>query len=199
MDKTKQQTFSSVISINPYKNTYYKGVSNRLTPEEKPAFSKDQYAISYLNTKSFITALVDVSKNIPDDDIYDALENKVYEELALDMAIEYNIHYIESAQTDENSRYFHAFVVDPLTLEEEFATSIENVKYIDQIVPVPLLLKSLYQREIIDDNGVHCFLYFQENDAFVTLYNDQEFLYTNHSNSHSCRCTSVFANSSANR
>jgi hypothetical protein len=178
MDKTTSQSFSSVLSINPYNESYYKGVSNRLTPEESPAYAKDQFAISFLNTKSFITATVDISKNIPEEDVYDALENKVYEELALDMAVEYHVQYIEASQTDENNRYYHVFVVDPLTLEEEFAKPIEQVKYIDQIVPVPLLLKSLYQREIIDDSGVHAFLYFQENDAFFTLYHDQEFTYT---------------------
>ncbi|MDX1295241.1 MAG: hypothetical protein R3302_03175, partial [Sulfurimonadaceae bacterium] len=87
MDKTTQQSFSSVLSINPYNESYYKGVSNRLTPEESPAYAKDQFAISFLNTKSFITATVDISKNIPEEDVYDALENKVYEELALDMAV----------------------------------------------------------------------------------------------------------------
>ena len=86
MDRTKQQTFSSVLSINPYNQSYYKGVSNRLAPDESPAYAKDQYAISFLNTKSFITAMVEISKNIPEDDVYDALENKVYEELALDKA-----------------------------------------------------------------------------------------------------------------
>ncbi len=178
MDRTTQQTFSSVLSINPYNQSYYKGVSNRLAPDESPAYAKDQYAISFLNTKSFITAMVEISKNIPEDDVYDALENKVYEELALDMAIEYQIQFIEGAQADENNRLYHVFVVEPLTLEEEFGASVEAVKYIDQIVPVPLLLKSLYQREIIDESGVHAFLYFQENDAFFTLYSEQEFIYT---------------------
>jgi hypothetical protein len=178
MDKSKKQTFSSVLSINPYNDTYYTGVSNRLTPEESPAYDKEQFAVSFLNTKSFITTTVDISKNMPEEDVYDALENKVYEELALDMAVEYQIQFIESPQTDENNRFYHVFVVDPLTMEEEFSASVEKVKYIDQIVPVPLLLKSLYQREIIDEGGVHAFLYFQENDAFFTLYQDQEFIYT---------------------
>lgn len=178
MDNTTKQTFSSVISINPYKNSYYKEVSNTLIPEENPGFSKDQYAIAFLSTKHFITAMVDISKNIPDEDVYDALENKIYEELALDMAIEYHIRYVEASITDENNRYFHVFVVDPITLDEEFSDAVAKLKYIDQIVPEPLLLKSLYDKEIIDDHGVHAFIYFKENDAFFTLYNEQEFIYT---------------------
>jgi rubrerythrin len=178
MDKTVNQTFSSVISINPYKNTYFKGEANRLSQIDEPAFSKDQYAIAFLNTKSFITAMVDISKNIPEEDVYDALEDKIYEELALDMAVEYQIHHIEAAHTDENNKFYHVFVVDPADMQEEFSEAVEKIKYIDQIVPVPLLLKSLYSREIIDDDGVHCFLYFQENDSFFTVYNEHEFVYT---------------------
>jgi len=179
MKKTQQPTFTSVLSINPYKETYFIGTSGKLSQSKSMSFSKTQYTMSFLNTNDFLTALIGVSKNIPDDDLAFAIENKVYEELALDMAIEYNIQFIESGhQLDEKERYFHVFIVDPLTMDETFEESIEKIKYLDQIVPVPLLLKGLYQREIVTEVGVHCFIYFQDNDAFFTIYNDQEFVYT---------------------
>jgi len=179
MSKTQQPTFTSVLSINPYKETYFVGSSGKLGQVKSINFSKTQYAMSYLNTNDFLTALIGISKNIPDEDLAFALENKVYEELALDMAIEYNIQYIEAGhQLDEKERYFHVFIVDPLTMAETFETTVDKIKYIDQIVPVPLLLKGLYQREIVTEVGVHCFIYFQDNDAFFTIYNDQEFVYT---------------------
>ena len=135
--------------------------------------------MSYLNTNDFLTALVGVSKNIPDEDLSFAIENKVYEELALDMAVEYKIQFIESGhQLDEKERYFHVFIVDPITIDETFEKTIDQINYIDQIVPVPLLLKGLYQREVVTEVGVHCYIYFQDNDAFFTIYNDQEFVYT---------------------
>ena len=74
--------------------------------------------------------------------------------------------------------YFHVFVVDPLSLEQEFSPVIDAVKYIDQIVPVPLLLKSLYVKNFIESNAAHGFIYFQENDAFFAVYNEEEFVYT---------------------
>lgn len=179
MSKSKQQTYSTVISANPYKGDYYGGTLNTISRASSPSFSKEQYAISFLNTKGFISTLIGISKNIPDDDIYDALENKVYEELALDMAIEYHIKYIEAIhRSTEGERFFHVFVVDPLTLEQEYAPVVDAIKYIDQIIPVPLLLKSLYVKELIDSSDVHCFVYFQENDAFFCIYNEQEFIYT---------------------
>jgi hypothetical protein len=176
---SKQQTFSTIISANPYRNDYYVGTLNGISSIASPSFSKEQYAVSFLNTKGFISAFIGISKNIPEDDIYDALENKVYEELALDMAVEYQFQYIEAINSStESERFYHVFIVDPLTLEQEFLPTVEALKYIDQIVPVPLLLKSLYVKEILDSTGVHGFIYFQENDAFLTIYRDQEFVYT---------------------
>jgi len=178
MSKSKQQTYSTVVSANPYKADYYSGTFNSISSINSPSFSKEQYTVSFLNTKGFISTLIGVSKNIPDDDVYDALENKVYEELALDMAVEYHIRYVEAIQrSTESERFFHVFVVDPLTLEQEYTQVINQIKYIDQIVPVPLLLKSLYVKELIDSSDVHCFIYFQENDAFFCIYNEQEFVY----------------------
>ncbi|MCX6073478.1 MAG: hypothetical protein NTY39_04085 [Campylobacterales bacterium] len=176
---SKQFTFSTIISADPYQKNFYVSSLNSLASIDSPSFSKEQYAISFLNTKGFISALIGISKNVPDDDIHDALENKVYEELALDMAVDYTIQYIEAVNhVSESERFFHVFVVDPLTLEQEFTSVIESIKYIDHIIPIPLLLKSLYSKEIIPSSNAHGFIYFQENDAFFTVYNEQEFIYT---------------------
>jgi len=179
MDTTEQSSFSSVLSANPYNNSYYISVSSFINQTNSPEFSKEQFAISYLNTNNFITAQIAISKNIPDEDLFDTITTKAYDDLGLDQAIEYSLQYIESFENlDENNRYFHVFLIDPLTLSQNFAATIEKINYIDTIIPAPLLLKSLYVKEIILSSGVHCFIYFQENDAFVTLYNNKEFLYT---------------------
>jgi hypothetical protein len=175
----QKQAFSSTISADPYNNSYYTGTTTQIKIADKPQYIKDQYAISYLKTQDFITTVIDVSKNIPDEDIADVIDTKVYEELGLDMAIEYQISYVEAPDSgEEGNKSFHVFVVDPLSLTETFAQSVEQIKYIDTIIPAPLLLRTLYKKEIIEENGTHCFIYFQSDDAFLTLYDDREFLYT---------------------
>lgn len=179
MSTSTQHSFSSVLSVNPYKETYFSGISSFITETTTPEFSKDQFVISYINTKEFINAQIAISKNIPEEDLYDAINNKAYDELALDQAVEYKIQYIESFNTlDEENRYFHVFIVDPLDITNTFLKIVEKVKYIDVIIPSPLLIKSLYAKELIDSNGVHCFIYIQENDAFLTIYGNKEFIYT---------------------
>lgn len=175
----KKQTLSTVISCDPYNNTYYTGTSTNIEKLKKPKFLKTQYAISSLRTKSFLSARILISKNIDEEDYFDVIENKAYEELGLDIATEYTIGYYEiSEEEGEAERAFNVFVVDPHDLKEEFAPVVEKIRYIDQVYPVPLLIRSLYKKEIIRDQGVDCFIYFSEDDAFLTLYRDAEFLYT---------------------
>ncbi|WP_434636491.1 hypothetical protein MLC35_07785 [Sulfurimonas sp. NW7] len=142
MNTSTQHSFSSVLSINPYKETYFSGISSFITETTSPKFSKDQFVISYISTKEFITAQIAISKNIPEEDLFDAISNKAYDELALDQAVEYKIRYIESFDTlDEENRYFHVFIVDPLDITNTFIKIIEKVKYIDVIHPNPLKTK----------------------------------------------------------
>ncbi len=179
MGASTQQSFTSVLSVNPYKETYFSGISSFISKTASPEYSKEQFVISYLNTKDFINAQIAISKNIPDEDLYDAINSKAYDELALDQAVEYKIQYIETFNVlDEENRHFHVFIVDPLDITNTFLQPVEKVKYIDVIIPAPLLIKSIYTKEIIENNGVHCFIYIQENDAFITIYEEQEFVYT---------------------
>lgn len=179
MSKISEHSFSSVLSVNPYKETYLSGISSFLSETTSPEYKKDQYTIAYLNSQGFINAQVSITKNIPEEDLYDAVYNKVYDELGLDQAVEYQVQFIELFNNlDEDNRTFHVFIVDPLTITETYQPVVEKIKYIDTIIPTPLLLKSLYVKEIIESSGVHCFVYFQENDTFVTIYNEKEFVYT---------------------
>lgn len=179
MSKKEQNTFSSVLSVNPYNDTYVAGVSNFLSLPKHPGYSKEQCTISYLNTKGFINSLITISKNIPDEDLYDAVYNKAYDELDLDQAVTYQIQYIETFNnSDGDNRNFHVFIIDPAVIDEVFKDTIDKIKYLDYIIPSPLLLKSLYTKNIIEDSGVHCFIYFQENDTFITIYSHKEFVYT---------------------
>lgn len=179
MNTIKNHSFSSVLSVNPYSNSYVVGTSGFLNDNKSPQYDKEQFAISYLNTKGYINSHIEISKNIPDEDLFDAINVKIYDELALDQAIEYQIQYIETfnIQDDEN-RHFHIFIADPSVISETYKSVVDKVKYLDIIIPTPLLIKSLYTKEIIQENGVHCFIYFEEEDSFITIYNEQEFVYT---------------------
>ena len=179
MSESTGQTFSNVISLNPYNIDYVSGISSFLAHDKDVAYKKDQYTISYINTNNFINAQISISKNIPEEDIYDAILSKTYDELALDQALSYEIEYIELYNAlDAENKYFNVFVVDPLAIEETFEESIKNIKYIDTIIPSPLLFKSLYSKDLITNSDAHIFIYFEKTSAFIAIYNEKEFLFS---------------------
>lgn len=177
MGKSKD-TFSTTLSINT-NNHYLANIAGVLSDVKKPYFSKEQFVIASFDTKNSINSNISISKNIPEEDLYDAITTKAYDELGLDQAIEYQISYVETyAKIDEDNRNFFLFIVEPTIINETYKAIQKEIKYIDIIIPSPLLLKSLYTKNIIEDNGVHCFIYFQNNNAFITIYDECQFVYT---------------------
>ncbi|MBN2824742.1 MAG: hypothetical protein JXQ76_05425, partial [Campylobacterales bacterium] len=130
-----------------------------------------------ISNKDLISAVVEVSNNIPDEDVHDTIELKTYEELGLDQANEYIISSIETAEVD-NNRSFHVFVIEPETIQERYAQMLVDTKYIDLLIPSPLLFMQLYQNKILHNVGVDCFVYFTRFDTVVVLYQDGGYLYS---------------------
>jgi len=144
---------------------------------KKLTFNTSNFVTSYMNNKDMIITTIKLSRSIPDEDIEDIIEIKAYEELGLDQAINYFISSYE-VETDAEEREFHLFVVISEHLDELYLPVKEETKYLDLIVPAPLLYKALYKQEILDINGIHCFVYFTDNDAFITFYKNGEYLYS---------------------
>ncbi len=175
--KESKSDIKNIITIDAYENKYYIYSSDKFKPLRKLTYNPANFTSSYVANKDLIIATVNISRNIPEEDIPSLLEIKAYEELGLDMAVDYIIHYEESETSDEE-RLFHIFVVNPNDLEELFLPIKEQTKYIDLITPAPLLYKSLYKKEILSDNAVHCFVYFTRYDAFITFYRNGQYLYS---------------------
>lgn len=172
------------VSIDYLNDTYYLKNDSILIYEEKPQYLKNKKNITYLSNRLFLDEVVYISKNIPEEDLQDVIETTTYEILALDMSASYIIKYIEifqnSNEDDEENvnRKFHVFVILKKTFEEYFESVIDTFEYLDYIVPIPLLFKSIYSQNLISSSGVHAFIYLQHSDAFITFYKNSEFIYT---------------------
>ena len=84
---------SEIVSIDPLSLVSYAYSKNEIKLNKLEKSDKNAFFISYLQTRDVISATIDISRNIPDSDLKDAIEIKVYDELALDSAIEYVISY----------------------------------------------------------------------------------------------------------
>jgi len=174
---SSQSTIKTIVTLNAYNDKYYQLKDDVFQPLKKLTYSTSNFISSYISNKDLITTSVSISRSIPQEDIPDILDIKAYEELGLDQASDYVISYTET-QTEGQDREFHIFVAEPEVLDSHFLPIKEQTKYIDFISPAPLLYKTLYKKEILTDNGTHCFMYFTRYDAFVTIYHNGEYLYS---------------------
>ena len=174
---SSQPAIKNIVTVNAYAGKYYQFKDNTLQPLRKLTYNTSNFIASYISIKDLITTTISLSRSIPEEDIPDVIDIKAYEELGLDQAKDYLISYTESKESGEE-REFHIFVADPEVLDDNFLPIKEETKYIDLLTPAPLLYKALYKKEILDDNGTQCFVYFTMFDASVTLYRNGEFLYS---------------------
>jgi archaellum component FlaC len=174
---SSESTVKNVVTLNAYTDIGYAFKNDVFKPLDKLTYNTSNYITSYLNNKDIISTTVDISRSIPEEDIADIIDIKAYEDLGLDQANTYIISSIEVESAGEERRY-HVFVAEPESLDELYLPIKEQTKYIDLIVPAPLLYKSLYTREILQDTHTHCFVYFTRNDAFVTIYENGQYLYS---------------------
>jgi hypothetical protein len=174
---SSESPVKNIVTLNAYTGKSYAFKNDLFKPLDKLTYNTSNFITSYVNNKDIISTTVHISRNIPEEDIRDILDIKAYEELGLDQATAYTISSFE-VETSGEERKFHIFVAEPESLDELYLPLKEETKYIDLIVPAPLLYKSLYKKEILQDNQAHCFVYFTQNDAFVTVYNNGQYLYS---------------------
>ena len=175
-DKSKS-AIKNIVTVDAYNNKSYLFKKDAFQPLDKLGYNKSNFVTSYLSNKDIITTTIEISRSIPEEDIAGLLDIKAYEELGLDQAKNYTVSYVES-ETDDEERKFHLFVAEPEMLEDIFLPLKKETKYFDLIIPAPLLYKSLYSREILSNSGTHSFIYFTQNDAFITFYHDGNYLYS---------------------
>ncbi len=171
--------YTSIVTIDPDTLKSYKFQNNEIKLNKLSSFKKENFYISIINLKNLITDPIEISRNIPEEDLDSAIDIQVYDELNLDPAVQYTIFYKEFFGFDNNSkRKFNVFAIETLKIKEEFTKVVKKVKYIDYIAPEPLLFKSLYDKNFLNKDSIDCFLYFKKKDAFLAIYSDGEYLYS---------------------
>ena len=176
-NSASQSTVKNIVTLNAYTDKKYIFKSDKFKPLNKLSYNTSNFITSYISNKDLITTTVNISRSIPNEDIADILDIKAYEELGLDQATNYVISSTE-VETSGDEREYHIFVAQPEVLDELFLPVKQQTKYLDLIVPAPLLYKTLYKKEILQDNGTHCFIYFTKHDAFITFYKNGGLLYS---------------------
>jgi hypothetical protein len=175
--RQSKSAIKNIVTLNAYTEKKYIFKGDSFQSLNKLSYNTSNFITSYISNKDIISTIVHLSRSIPEEDIADILDIKAYEELGLDQASNYIISSTEVQNAGEEREY-HIFVAKPEVLDTLYSPIKQETKYIDLIVPAPLLYGSLYKKEILQDHGTHCFIYFTRQDAFVTFYKSGRFLYS---------------------
>ncbi len=173
----KRRDNNSIVTVDIYSNRSYKLSNGKFTLADKIKISKNDIIISYLANRDLIVEPIELSKNIPQDHTQDIITDKVYEELRLDPAIEYEVYPVKTALRTNQDKY-QVLIADKNSLKQILQPIVKKTKYIDYVIPAPLLYKVLYQDGKLNKNNTDVFIYFGEYDAFVTFYHNGEYLYS---------------------
>ena len=169
--------YKNIITINPYINSFYEFKNQEFKRVEKLTYNDKHYNISYITNKEMIITSLDTEYLVPDEELYDLLYMKAYEELGLDEEKEYRLYY-EKRDSDENSFIYNVFITEAETIDRKFDEMLSEIKYIDLVLPAPLLFKTLYKNNVLENKDAHCYVYFTMKDAFVAVYKDGNFIYS---------------------
>jgi len=170
----KKSKIKSIVTVDAYEDRYYTLKGQKFKSMNSLSFSNSNFVSAFINNSDIISTTVEISRSMPVDDF--SMEIKAYEELGLDQATEYQIRYFEK-ESEGDMQLYDIFVIEQELLENTFTPIIKETKFIDLLIPTPMLFKAVYSREILSSSGVHCFVYFAKNDAFITFYKDGQYLY----------------------
>jgi len=155
------------------KNYLYIYENDRVVRKE---YSKDKGIVtSTILLKDIYNINFKLPKDLKKEELIIEAEKYVFTEGALDYTKQYKINYIFQ---DLGDFYFvDAFVVELETLKEIFASHLKLYKYIDFISPAPLVFKEYYNITNIKPQ-VDVFIYFNQEDAFLSCFKNGEFVFT---------------------
>ena len=169
--------YKNIITINPYINSYYEYKNQEFKKLDNLIYNDKQFTIAYATNRDLIIASLDVGYDVDLEEIEDTIYMKAYEELGLDEEKEYTIHH-QKANDDENSMIYNVFISESEIIDSHLSSLVEDIKYIDLLIPAPLLYGTLYNNNILENRDAHCYIYFTMKDAFVTVYKDGQFIYS---------------------
>jgi hypothetical protein len=175
--EVKSKTFT-IVTVDNYNAKSYILKNDSLAPVQKLTYKNTYFYATYLANKDMMIAPIEVAVSLDDEDLDGLLGDRAYEELGLDPAQEYIIRRQEIESKDSQKRVFQLFVIERNIFTDIFLPLRNKIKYIDLIVPAPLLYRSLYTMKVLEAKGVHAFLYFTHHDTFVTFYKNGKYLYS---------------------
>ena len=164
---------------SPTTQTNYTYDGNKLVVN-KSELHRHKQTISFIPLQDLLSESIEISSSLPQKDVADMLEMRLFEELSLEPTLDYKICYTsgkDGGQPHEKNRY-EVFVASYPAIEQRFAQILKDDDYIDFIFPAQSVIKSLFTGNFLRDDATYGFVHIHEGSAFVAVYIDGEYAYS---------------------
>jgi len=177
ISKKAQSVSGGIVSIDAYSQKVYNFADNTITAGGLNFYDKKNFYISYLYSHDIVTGVVEIARGVDDEELNDAIEVGAYDELSLDSAVEYLIKYVEVHIKNSENRVYNVFAIPKDKIIDIF-DDLGSVKHVDLVLPSPFLFSALYEKEYLERGKVECFIHFDYEDAFLTIYQDGQYVFS---------------------
>jgi len=129
---------------------------------------------STIGYNDIINITFKLSKNIQKDMLEVEAEKYIFLEGSIDYSREYKINYV--FKEFEDFYNVEAFIIETDVLKQKFENYLKTFKYIDFISAKPFVFKSYYDiTKTTPKNDI--FIYFDENETFLSCFEKGEFVF----------------------
>ena len=158
--------------INALKNYIYVYEDGKVVKKE--LIKEKGIITSFLTPKSFFSLSKKFDKTVSREEMIIDMEKYIFSYPSIDINKEYKIIYLFVERT--NKTIMEALIIDNDNLKNEFKEIIDIYKYIDFISPSFLVWEEYYNLAKTDKKN-DVFVYFDENEAFLTVFSNGNYLF----------------------
>jgi hypothetical protein len=162
----------AVVYIDPFSKSIIKAAKNNFEHVES---IKNHFIGSRVRYDDIITYSFKVHKSISKEDLDIQVELKMYEDVGLKTDRKYKIDYIKKELDYEESYIIEVFALDIEETKDELSFVFEKTKRLDFLALPNLAFETFYKNKILSPKK-DIFIYFDEKEAFLSIYKDGKYL-----------------------
>jgi len=157
---------TKTLIYNPESKTFRILEQDSLKRIQSPSFSRATTNRSFIPNRFLIQGTLEISSALlSSSDLKEAVETAAYEELGLDEATEYEFIFSAPQKASADRIPIKVYAVDKKRASELFSDAIEEIVCFDELLPFPVLFKSLYDQRVLPSGESHAFLYLSDEDC----------------------------------
>jgi len=173
--RTKTRPFSFFL-YSPTQDRYYEYDRKKIRVVEKP--NPKSKLISFITLEDVISETVEINGVLEGEELYHAIELKLFSELSLDSSHEYKICFdeIKSQETSRTHKSYNAYATAHQTISARLSAIKES--YIDFVFTPQTAVKTLFTKNILKSSSTFAFIYLYQESAYLCVYQNGDLAYS---------------------